>query len=138
MKSEGFLLGALLLAAAVLASIRSWRLSRWIPIDAEVVHSEPVGPLGLSSARFARQLELQKTGQTFSLGPEIIYYAELVYVVDGVPHQAELAFDGPPDRKFELRFNPRDPREYSTRAPDYSRALMLASLGLALVAYFAS
>jgi hypothetical protein len=125
--------GALFLAA-VSSAIRSWRLARWVAIDAEVVLFELVGPLGLSPTKFAHQLELQRRGQGV-MGPEIVYHAELVYVVSGVPHRAELTFDGPPDRKFPIRFNPKNPSEYTPDQPDFSRAIGLASLGFASLFY---
>jgi len=115
--------------AALWSALRSWRLARWCPIEAEVVWVELVGPLGLGPSRFARQLELQRTGRG-GMGPEIIHYAELIYVVDGVPHRAELCFDGPPDRKFSLRYDPSAPAEYTPSQPSYAPAIALAGLGL--------
>jgi hypothetical protein len=134
MRFEIALGSAAFFVAAIPVAIRSWRLARWVPIDAEVVHYEPVGPFGLSPSRFARQLELQKTGRA-TLGPEIVYYAALVYVVNGVPHFAELTFDGPPDRKFCIRFNPANPANYTTSKPSYGVAIALACLGLAALLY---
>jgi hypothetical protein len=99
-----------------------------------VVRVELVGPFGLSPSRFARQLELQRMGQG-KMGPEIVYRAELVYVVNGVPHRAELTFDGPPDRKFPIRFNPGNPAEYTANHPDYAPAIALASLSLEILVY---
>jgi hypothetical protein len=134
MRFEATLSSAALLIAAVSAAIRSRRLARWVPIEAEVVRVELVGPFGLSPSRFARQLERQRTGLGM-MGPEIVYHAELVYVVNGVPHGAELTFDGPPDRKFSIRFNPGNPSEYTAAQPDYAPATALASLSLAILVY---
>ncbi|HEY8156590.1 MAG TPA: hypothetical protein VII72_20855 [Myxococcota bacterium] len=127
-------MSAALFLAAITTAIRSWRLAHWIPVEAEVIGFELVGPIGLSPSKFARQLKLQRTGQG-SMGPEIVYYAELVYVVDGVPHRAELTFDGPPDRKFSLRFNPDNASEYTASRPDYSPSMVLAGLGLVSLVY---
>ena len=134
MRFETALLSAALFLAALSAAIRSRRLARWVPIEAEVVHVELVGPFGLSPSRFAQQLELQRRGHG-TMGPEIVYHAELVYVVNGVPHGAELTFDGPPDRKFLLRFNPSNPSDYTANHPDYAPAIALASLSLAMLIY---
>ena len=134
MRFDTTLVSAALFLAAISSAVRSWRLSRWLPIEAEVVRFELVGPIWLSPSKFARQLELQRTGQG-GMGPEIVYHAELVYVVSGVPHSAELALDGPPDRKIDLRFNAENPSEYTASQPDYASSKILAALGLALLAY---
>jgi hypothetical protein len=129
MRLETTLASAALLLAAISVAFRAWRLSRWLPIEAEVVRVELVGPIGLSPSRFAKQLALQRTGQG-GMGPEIVHHAELVYVVNGVPHDAELTFDGPPDQKVSLRFNPHDASEYTASQPDYAPAIALAALGI--------
>ena len=128
-------LAVLLLIAAIAAAFGSWRLSRWVPVDAELVRSDLMGPYGLSPTRFAQQLELQSKGQGV-MGPEIVHYAELIYLVDGVPHVAELMFDGPPDRKVRIRFDPKNPDDYTTDQPNPGFAIALASLGLVLLLYF--
>jgi hypothetical protein len=128
------LLGGFLLLAALSAAIRAWRLSRWIPIEAEVVHVEVVGPIGMGASSFARQLELQRRGQR-SIDREIVYHAELLYVVHGVPQSAELTFDGPPDQIFPIRFDPDDPSDYTASQPDYSWPIGLAALGLATLVF---
>jgi hypothetical protein len=135
MTLEAALITALLFLAAICSARRAGRLARWVPIDAEVVNVDLVGPYGLSPQRFTHQLELQRRGQG-AMGPEIVYYAELVYVVDGIPHEADLTFDGPPDRKVVLRFNPANPAENTTSHPNYAPSIALASLGFASLLYF--
>lgn len=135
MNFETTMVSATLFLAAICAAVRARRLARWVPVEAEVVSVELVGPFGLSPQRFAQQLELQRRGQG-AMGPEIIYHAELVYMVDGVPHNAELTFDGPPERKFLLRFNPTNPSEHTHNYPNYAPSIALASLGLTSLIYF--
>jgi hypothetical protein len=135
MTLETTLVTALLFLAAISSARRAGRLACWVPVDAEVVNVDLVGPFGLSPQRFTHQLELQRRGQG-AMGPEIVYYAELVYVVDGIPHRAELTFDGPPDRKVALRFNPANPSENTTSHPHYAPSIGLALLGFASLLYF--
>ena len=137
MRLETTLASAALLLAAISAAIRAWRLAGWVPIEAEVVRVELVGPIWLSPSQFAKQLELQRTGQG-GMGPEIVHHAELVYVANGIPHSAELTFDGPPDQKVALRFDPHDASQYTASHPDYAPAIALAALGIVSLLYSVS
>jgi hypothetical protein len=62
--------------------------------------------------------------------PSVIYYAELVYYVDGRVFAADLAFDEPGNDTFELLVNPSNPKDYDFPAPNYWPSFILWSLGV--------
>jgi hypothetical protein len=115
--------------AALHAGYTRWRLSRWWRVRATVVESDVVGPFGLGAAHIARAWTTR--GDRVS-GPEVVCHVRLLYFANGVPHVAELTFDGPIEGELELRVDPARPERYEYELPPLERPLVLGAIAAAL------
>ncbi len=126
-----------LLASAWGAARRTRALRRWPRVKAHVVHWWRTRPHGAEPS-FQLDSEYVVIGEDGSeevayrryRDPSVVYYAELVYFVDGAVHAADLVFDELVPEVDDFRVNPRDPSDYIPQAPSYRSALILLGLGL--------
>ena len=112
------------------------RIAEWPRVKANVVRWNEAGPYGKRFSRTKTQevivITEDGTERTMRLipNPENVYYAELVYIWEGRPHVADLAFNRPVIDSFELLINPSDPSDYLPHAPSLNFPHFLGALSL--------
>jgi hypothetical protein len=136
MRIACFLVGAFFFLTALISARNTWRTRAWPRVKANVVHWIEAAPIGkpVPPRRFHQYLVIRRDGSEEVVSysrPDrsVIYYAELVYYVDGRVYAADLAFDEPVNDTFDVLINPDNPKSYDFPAPDYWTSLILCGLG---------
>jgi hypothetical protein len=135
-----FVIGVILVAIAISSASRVYQERRWQPTKAAIVRCRRVDPFGQPpSAARRRQVVVILDDGTEEVhsrigGPESLYLAELVYLVDGAPYSAYVPLDQPEDGTLTLWLNPDNPREYAAELPGYWFAGITAVFGVIFIA----
>lgn len=136
------LVGLLMIAIATSSAIRVSRARRWTSTKATILRCRRLDVFGQpSSTAWRRQVVVLLDDGTEEIhtrlwGPQALYLAELVYVVEGAPYSARVSLDQPENGTLDLWYDPANPREYAPELRSYWFAASMGLLGGIFVAAF--
>jgi hypothetical protein len=137
MRIACFFVAALVSLSALISARNTWRIRAWPRIKANVVHWNEAAPIGkpIPPRRLHQYLVIRRDGSEEVVSysrpdPSVIYFAELVYYVDGRIYAADLAFGEPINDTFEVLVDPDNPKKYYFPVPSYWSSLLLCGLGM--------
>ncbi|MEM7412201.1 MAG: hypothetical protein AAF430_18375 [Myxococcota bacterium] len=141
MDSPAALLGFVFCLWGLVEIRDSFRVRGWTPVKAQVVHWHQASPFGSQVSRPTRHetLVVRPDGSETVIvsdpanDPEISYFAEMVYFVEGTAFAADLTFPEPVGDSYEILVNPENPSQYDL-PPDLVPPIVHLAFGLAAFA----
>ena len=117
MRIACFFVAAFFSLSALMPARNTRRIRTWPRVKANVVHWNEAVPIGkpIPPRRLHQYLVIRRDGSEEIVSysrpdPSVIYFAELVYYVDGRVFAADLSFDQPINDTFEILVDPHNPK----------------------------